>query len=284
MDELRDRYGSRHIPEGKSLSDILNDIPKSIDADVLRNVFFSVKNAEQVVSPQDLQERIRQHFVPALKLAILADMAGSAAEDAGGLGGLKLAYLIQNQLKAPGMERRLSACGSLDDLRGLAGSMDLRKTIGEYRSAMASVVSELQGIYGKYALPADLEGVLRLCDIETGISMKDRLDTALLGQTEPTGSGEVKELLRDVLLPNMQHGYIEKAVESAARELSVPMPRRLCLGRRHPRRRGEQAHPQQRPFCGRSAPCRRGHGQASPPRAESRGRRAACTVFLPGGA
>lgn len=222
-DELRGQYGSKYIPEGINLRDLLKIIPNTVYPYTARDVFMGIKEAEHAVSPQDLQGLIRQHFVPHLKKMALADMAAAAAQEQGGLGGLNIVDFTMNQLRAPGMQQRLDACTSMEDVRALFQDMGLGKTIAETRAGLLSVVSELQGIYGKDALPADLEGVLKMGNKEDAEDLRLKLESQYHTSKEAIGAGEVKDFASEYLLPAAQHDFVSRALARAAREQGVPL-------------------------------------------------------------
>ena len=81
LDELRRKYGSKYVPEGKTLNEILNSVPSSVYAYTHYDVYMGVKDADHAVTPRELQDLVRRYFVRALNKAILTDMAETAAQE-----------------------------------------------------------------------------------------------------------------------------------------------------------------------------------------------------------
>ena len=67
LEELRGQFGSKYIPEGKTMAEFIKDIPGDMDPNAARNIYSAVKDAEGTVGPQDLQKLLRRLFVPFLK-------------------------------------------------------------------------------------------------------------------------------------------------------------------------------------------------------------------------
>ena len=226
MAELRGKFGSKYLPEGKCVNDVVKTIAKDIDSNASRLVYTGVKDAKQAVSPEDLQNLIRRHLVPNLKKLVLADLAKAEAQKLGGLGGLGMTDLTLNQLLAPGLQKKLDACGNMEDVQAFFSKMGLGKTIGKINSALGDVVRELQGIYGKEALPDDLDGLLQLGNKGGHGTLKGALESLCYKGTVPITPEDVKEEARHYLLGSAHHRFVSKAVEQAALQQSCPVSAR----------------------------------------------------------
>ena len=226
LTDLRGQYGEKYIPKGITLNDLLKRIPLSVDANTHRDVFMGVKNAKQVVSPEDLKNLVRRHFQPALNKMILCDMAEDFVRDKGGIGGLDMGDFMTSQMTAKGMGQKVAACGSLADVQTLFQDMDLAKTLTESRAALNDIVSELQGIYGKDALPDTLEDVLKLGNTVDKENLATKINAQYKVSSSPISAEGLKSFAGNYLRVNAQQSYIAKAVEQQAREMGVPVTAR----------------------------------------------------------
>ncbi|MBO6002850.1 MAG: hypothetical protein J6P53_05065, partial [Mailhella sp.] len=226
LTDLRGQYGEKYIPKGITLNALLKSIPLTVDANTHRDVFMGVRNAKQGVSPGDLVNLVRRHFQPALNKMILCDMAEDFVKDKGGIGGLDMGDFMTSQMTAKGMSQKVAACGSLADVQTLFRDMGLAKTLTESRAALDDIVSELQGIYGKDALPETLEDVLKLGNTVDKEKLVDKINSQYRLSGSPLSTGELKSFAGQYLRANAQQSYIAKIVEQQAREMGVPVTAR----------------------------------------------------------
>ncbi|MBO6002792.1 MAG: hypothetical protein J6P53_04765, partial [Mailhella sp.] len=226
LEELRGQFGSKYIPEGKTMAEFIKAIPGDMDLNAARNIYSAVKDAKGAVGPQELQKLLRRLFVPYLKKMILVEMAEAEAQKQGGLGGLKMLHLVMNQLNAKGMAKKVDACTNMEDMQAVFRKMGLAKTIAQIQGGLNDVVRELQGIYGKDALPDDLEGLLKLGDKGGHRTLKSELESLCYKSHDPITAADLKEEAREYLLSSANFNYVSKAVRQAAQQQACPVSER----------------------------------------------------------
>ena len=226
MDDLRGKYGSDLIPEGKSLAEVLGSVPKEIDPNIKRNVFCGVRDSKDAVSPGDLQNIIRQNLVPALNLMVLTAEAKAKAAQIGGMGGLSMESVVKNMLCAPGLKARLNAIDGKAGVLEFAKSIGVQQKLAGYRTAMQNAVAELRALYGADRIPEDLDAAMSL-KIRTGQTMKNMLD-AKFEPTDPSvvDAMEMQEYIKEELASPAQHMAVEKALSSKAQAMGITLSRR----------------------------------------------------------
>ncbi|MBR4424090.1 MAG: hypothetical protein IKS68_07675, partial [Mailhella sp.] len=225
---LRENYGEDCIPQGASLDEVIASIPKDIDPYVKRDIHMAIKDSHHAVSPAELQGFIRQKLVPALNAQVLTNEAKAQAAQDGGLGGLDMTRLVQNQLKAPGLKQRLESAGSKDEVLEIAAGMGLRQKVTEFKEAMEATLAGLRAKYGKGMLPDDMGAALQLKD-EHGETMASRLDSLLHGSDRPVTAQSLRGSLEEYMSSPLRHMAVENALAEKARALGVPVNRRAVV-------------------------------------------------------
>ncbi|MBQ7609209.1 MAG: hypothetical protein IJU76_14770 [Desulfovibrionaceae bacterium] len=226
MNDLRTQYGDQIIPEGVTLKD-LSDTMNKFGLNPRQDLFYAMKGSKQAISPDMLQQLIKQTFVPAINQMILTSTAEDYAQQIGGLGGLDMKRIVKNLLTDPELKQQLQSATNKTEVLRLADDMNLRQKIKSYQEAINGVLDELRVKFGAERVPKDLTAALSL--EYDGQTMRSNLNSSVSGWTKPISAQNLRLALQKYLVKPLIHQSVENALTEKAKAMGVPVNRRSIM-------------------------------------------------------